>query len=580
MQTNPMKKTVALVWLLAAASQALAQPVRPADPALAPEGASVHRDLAYVPGGHERQKLDLYLPKDGAKQPLILHIHGGAFRMGSKADGVPVGYLAQGYAVASINYRLSQHATFPAQIEDCKAAVRWLRAHAGEYRLDPDRFAAWGPSAGGHLAALLGTTGDVAEFDVGANLDQSSRVQAVVDYFGPTDFLQMDAHRLPQGQLHDPAGSPESLLIGGPIQENKQRTARANPIAYVTAGDPPFLICHGDADPLVPHHQSELLETALRKAGVPVIFHTVEGGGHGRFQDPKVPALTQEFLATHLKAAAGDGVESRAMAGATAGSEGVDASTGGGNVTAADPIAFFQHHFFPFEPFYFIAGTESPNARFQISLRYQLFTGEGWVADQWSGLTNLSVAYTQTSLWDWKGPSAPFFDSSYKPEVNYTWLHVDGGHLVDWIRLDLQGGVQHESNGRDGAESRSLNIVYLRPTLTFGRAGGFQVSVAPKAFLYLGDMDENPDLADYRGHVEVRAVLGWSDNVQLAATTRVGDGWRRGSLQCDLTYPMWKLPVLRSSVFVHAQYFVGYGESLLRYDERGDSLRAGFALFR
>lgn len=278
----------------------LAQPSAPRQSSL-PPGATAHRDLAYVPGGHERQKLDLYLPKDGADLPLIINIHGGAFKMGSKEQGVPWEYLGQGYAVASINYRLSQHAKFPAQIEDCKAAVRWLRAHAAQYRLDPKRFAAWGSSAGGHLAALLGATGDMKEFDTGAHLDQSSRVQAVVDYFGPTDFLQMDAHRLPNGMKHDPANSPESELIGGAIQENKDKTAKANPITYVTPGDPPFLICHGDADPLVPHHQSELLEAALKQAGVPVTFYTVKGAGHGGFRDPKVPELTRAFLARHLK---------------------------------------------------------------------------------------------------------------------------------------------------------------------------------------------------------------------------------------------------------------------------------------
>lgn len=266
-----------------------------------PEGTVVHRDLVYVPGGHERHKLDLYLPREGVNLPLLINIHGGAFRMGSKEAGVPLDYLAEGFAIASINYRLSHHAIFPAQIEDCKAAVRWLRAHADKYRLDPNRFAAWGASAGGHLAAMLGTTGDTTELDVGAHLDQPSRVQAVVDYFGPTDFLQMDAHRLPNGQLHDPADSPESLLIGGPIQENKARTARANPIQYVTAGDPPFLICHGDQDPLVPHHQSQLLAAALKQAGVPVTFYTVTNGGHGRFSDPKVGELTREFLTKQLK---------------------------------------------------------------------------------------------------------------------------------------------------------------------------------------------------------------------------------------------------------------------------------------
>jgi acetyl esterase/lipase len=256
-----------------------------------------------VPSGHERQKLDLYLPKDGASLPLIINIHGGAFRAGSKENGVPLEYLAEGYAVASINYRLSQHAIFPAQLQDCKAAVRWLRANAKQYRLDPNRFAAYGSSAGGHLAAMLGATGDIKDLEAGPHLDQSSRVQAVVDYFGPTDFLQMDAHRPPNGMVHDTPDSPESQLIGGPIQENKEKTARANPITYVTSNAPPFLICHGDADPLVPCHQSELLAAALKKAGVPVTFYVVKGAGHGRFNDPKVPELTRGFLATHLKPA-------------------------------------------------------------------------------------------------------------------------------------------------------------------------------------------------------------------------------------------------------------------------------------
>jgi dipeptidyl aminopeptidase/acylaminoacyl peptidase len=136
---------------------------------------------------------------------------------------------------------------------------------------------------------------------VGEHLEQSSRVQAVVDYFGPTDFLAMDAHRLPEGQRHDPADSPESLLVGGAIQENREKTTRANPITYVTKGDPPFLICHGDKDPLVPHHQSELLTAALQQAGVPVTFYTVKGAGHGGFTDPKVVELTEEFLAKHLQ---------------------------------------------------------------------------------------------------------------------------------------------------------------------------------------------------------------------------------------------------------------------------------------
>jgi acetyl esterase/lipase len=210
-------------------------------------------------------------------------------------------YPSQGYAVASINYRLSQDAVFPAQIQDCKSAVRYLRANAQKYNLDPNRFAVWGSSAGGHLVAMLGTTGDMNEFDVGENLSVSSRVQAVVDYFGPTDFLQMEEHRLPNGMVHNSPDSPESKLIGGNIQDNPEKAAKANPITYITKDDPPFLIIHGDMDPLVPHHQSELLEAALKKAGVPVLFYTVKDGGHGGFKDPNVPKLTREFFEKHLK---------------------------------------------------------------------------------------------------------------------------------------------------------------------------------------------------------------------------------------------------------------------------------------
>lgn len=265
------------------------------------EEFQVFRDLSYGKNGNASQKLDLYLPKQGKNMPLIIYIHGGAFMSGSKEDWIPWNCLGEGYAVASINYRLSGEAIFPAQIVDCKAAVRWLRANAIKYNLDPNHFASWGESAGGHLATMIGTAADAREFEVGDNLNVSSRVQAVVDYYGPTDFLQMDAHRIPDGQLHDPADSPESLLVGGAIQQNKEKVAMANPITYITKNTPPFLICHGDQDPLVPHHQSELLESALKKAGVAVKFYTVKGAGHGNFKDPKVEELTKEFLKKYLK---------------------------------------------------------------------------------------------------------------------------------------------------------------------------------------------------------------------------------------------------------------------------------------
>jgi acetyl esterase/lipase len=291
-----MKNATVLV-LLSASMTALGQ----APQASVPEGTTVLRDMAYVADGHERQKLDLYLPRAEQPLPVVIWVHGGAWLGGNKNRPVPLPYLSDGYAVASVGYRLSQHAIFPAQIEDCKAAVRWLRAHAKKYNLDPNHFAAWGESAGGHLVALLGTTGDVKSFDVGENLGFSSRVQAVVDCFGPTDLLQMEAHRLPNGMHHDTPDAPESKLIGGPVQENKDKAAQANPITYVTKDDPPFLIIHGDADPLVPHHQSELLEAALKQAGVPVTLYTVKGGGHGGFKDPNVPTLIKEFITKQLK---------------------------------------------------------------------------------------------------------------------------------------------------------------------------------------------------------------------------------------------------------------------------------------
>lgn len=264
-----------------------------------PEGTRVLRDVPYVANqAHERQKLDLYLPPGAGRRPLIVWVHGGAWLAGSK-DGTPaLPLLKDGFAVASINYRLSQHARFPAQIEDCKAAIRWLRAHAAEYGFDPDRIGVWGSSAGGHLVALLGTAGDAKEFDVGENLGVSSRVQAVCDFFGPSDFLQMD--KMPSDIDHDSPNAPEARLIGGAVQENKEKAARANPITYISAGDPPFLIMHGDADRTVPINQSQLLDEALRKAGVESGFHVVKGAGHG-FSGPEIMARVREFFRRTLK---------------------------------------------------------------------------------------------------------------------------------------------------------------------------------------------------------------------------------------------------------------------------------------
>jgi len=265
-----------------------------------PRGTAVYRDVEYVTNGHAHQRLDLYVPKTNSTVPLILFVHGGGYSRGDKADQDPSPFLADGYAFASLNYRLSGDATFPAQIQDCKAAVRWLRANAAGFKLDPGRFGAWGTSAGGHLVALLGTSGDTTIFDVGENLEFSSRVQAIADWFGPTDLLQMDAHRFPDSMSHNGPGSPESRLIGGAIQSNKEKVATANPISYITANDPPFLIAHGDQDRLVPHHQSELLHAALKASGVPVTLITVKGAGHG-LRNAAADEKRKQFFKKYLK---------------------------------------------------------------------------------------------------------------------------------------------------------------------------------------------------------------------------------------------------------------------------------------
>ncbi len=295
---------VTLAWLNLAVSQE--QPNRPAAPKL-PAGFRVLRDLQYVDGGHERNRLDLYLPENAdGRLPLVVWIHGGAWLAGSKEGCPAVPLTAQGYAVASINYRLSQHAVFPAQIEDCKAAIRWLRASAAKYHLDQDRIGVWGSSAGGHLVAMLGTTGNVKDFDTGnvkdfvdgtdGNLDQSSRVQCVVDWFGPSDLVAMAGS-------HDNPDSPESRLIGGPVQENKEKARKASPLTYVSKDSAPFLIMHGDRDNTVPLKQSEVLAEALKKAGVEAKLVVVKGNGHGGpgFNSPENRKLLEDFFARHLK---------------------------------------------------------------------------------------------------------------------------------------------------------------------------------------------------------------------------------------------------------------------------------------
>ena len=254
------------------------------------------KDLEYGRADGRAMRLNLYLPENGQKPlPLLIWIHGGAWRTGSKDNPSPaLRFTAEGYAVAHVGYRLSQEAKFPAQIHDCKAAVRWLRANAQKYNLDPNKFAAWGGSAGGHLVALLGTSGGVANLEGSVNdLKDSSRVQAVVDWFGPTDLLlNPSAQSAPD--------SPVAQLLGGPVAENREKAAQASPITYVSKDAPPFLIMHGDQDHTVPFRQSELLYTALKKAGVDTTLVPMKGAGHG-FNGPEAIAPVRDFLKRCLK---------------------------------------------------------------------------------------------------------------------------------------------------------------------------------------------------------------------------------------------------------------------------------------
>ncbi|MCX6237449.1 MAG: alpha/beta hydrolase [Bacteroidia bacterium] len=270
-------------------------------------------DIAYATTS-QAQKLDIYLPDGDGPFPVILSIHGGAFKAGDKRDGQLTPMLeglTRGYAVVSINYRLSPEAKFPAQIYDVKAAVRWIRANAKQYKFNPDKIAAWGGSAGGHLSALAGTSGNVKELEdlsLG-NPTQSSRVQAVVDWFGPTNFLKMDEQlkesNLKNPQTHSIPDSPESELIGKNLADAPELVKAVNPETYITADDPPFLIQHGLIDHLVPYQGSVNLASKLSAVigKQKVTLELFENNDHGG------PAFTTEqnivkvfaFLDQYLK---------------------------------------------------------------------------------------------------------------------------------------------------------------------------------------------------------------------------------------------------------------------------------------
>jgi len=292
-----MKTRILLIFLAAASALRAQQPSVP--------------DLEYGRAGEISLKLDLYLPKGAGPHPLIVWIHGGGFMAGDKRQIFWTPLLREterGYAVASVNYRLSGQATFPAPFQDVRAAIRWLRANAQKYAINAECIVVGGESAGGYLAALLGTAGAVAVFDTFpmTNSKQSSRVQGVVDFFGPTDFLQMDAgtpRSCEKPMVHDAVDSPESRLLGCNLQKCPEKAKIADPITYVSKDTPPFLILHGTADCLVAPSQSQLLYDALKAAGARASLHLLPELSHGdrRFISGENEKLVNEFLDSVLK---------------------------------------------------------------------------------------------------------------------------------------------------------------------------------------------------------------------------------------------------------------------------------------
>lgn len=299
-----MRPACVLVLALIVADPAFAQRDRGAR---LPDGVEVERDIEYGRGGGKPLLLDLYRPEDPPEGnlPCVIFIHGGGWRGGDKGKAPVTRLVPRGYVGISINYRLSGEATFPAAVEDCKCAVRWIRANAEEYGIDPDRLGVWGSSAGGHLALMVGLADEKAGLEgKGGNEDVSSRVQAVCSWFGPADLTV--GHDKFQGG----AGQAPLQFLGGTYGEKKEAYESASPVTHASKGDPPVLMIHGDKDNTVPLDQSERMLAALEEAGVKSELVVVKGAGHGfkpagrgEIEPTKeeIDAATYEFFDEHLK---------------------------------------------------------------------------------------------------------------------------------------------------------------------------------------------------------------------------------------------------------------------------------------
>lgn len=273
------------------------------------EGAISHVGVPFaIEPGYRPMRLDLHLPKDATEPvPLVVYGSGGAWRIVGKHFGPWPILPRNGYAVAVIEYRLSGEARYPAPVHDVKAAVRFLRANASEYGVDPTRIGGWGSSAGGYLIALAALTNGNPDFEgsVGGNLDQSSDLKAVIDHYGATDLQGMaeDTNGVP-GVVEDfgTDTSPETLLLGFRPDSDPDAARAASPVSYARA-DVPFLIMHGDADTRLGFNQSVRLHDAIKAAGGEVAFHTVPGANHGtpEFLADDANRLALDFLDRHLR---------------------------------------------------------------------------------------------------------------------------------------------------------------------------------------------------------------------------------------------------------------------------------------
>ena len=248
-------------------------------------------DITYREIGDAKLHLDIFLPDDEISPPLILWIHGGAWMMGDRKWCGMQGQIERGYAVASIDYRLSTVSPFPACIEDCKHALAFLRKNADQYPIDFSRVCVAGDSAGGHLAALMGVTAGHSDWEPE---DADCSVQAVIDFYGPTS-LKRSTDESEDDTVVDTLFGVSILSAKG-----KMAAAMANPINYVNGTEPPFLIVHGDRDEIVSINHSYMLRDELEKYGGKVAMHTVFGGGHG-FDCPAVEAAANAFLDYHFK---------------------------------------------------------------------------------------------------------------------------------------------------------------------------------------------------------------------------------------------------------------------------------------